>query len=88
MDPFHEFLGKVETALLNPLITLLSLGAFVVFVWGAVEFVSGAENEEKREKGKQHLIWGFIGLVILFGAKAIVSLLSASVGYDLPASAL
>lgn len=86
MDPFHTFLRNVEVALLNPLITLLSLGAFVVFVFGAVEFVAGAGNEEKRAVGKRHMIWGFIGLVVLFGAKAIVSLLATSVGYDLPAS--
>jgi len=83
MSPFDSFLVKVENALLNPLITLLSLGAFIVFVWGAVEFVSGAGNEEKREKGKRHLLWGFVGLMILFGAKAIVSLLAASVGTDI-----
>ena len=85
-DPFHTFLRKVQDALLNPLITLLSLAAFVLFVWGVVEFVASAGSDEGREKGKRHMIWGIIGLVVLFGAKAIVLLMATSVGYDLPAS--
>lgn len=80
MSPFHEFLGKVQDAILTPIITLLSLGAFLLFIWGIVEFIAGSENEEKRLAGQQHMIWGLIGLVIIFGANAIVSLIKATVG--------
>lgn len=81
---FQEFLTNVTNALINPLITLLALAAFVVFVWGAIEFVAGAGNEEKREQGKRHMIWAFIGLLILFGAKAIVALMASSIGVEVP----
>jgi len=77
---FQEFIIKVQDAILTPIITLLALGAFVVFLWGIVEFIAGADNEEKRTKGQQHMIWGIIGLVIIFGANAIVTLLKTTVG--------
>lgn len=77
---YQEFLVKIQDAILTPIITLLSLGAFVIFVWGVVEFIASSENEEKRTKGQQHMIWGIIGLVIIFGANAIVSLIKATVG--------
>lgn len=77
---FQEFLAKVQDAILTPIITLLALGAFLIFIWGIVEFIASAENEEKRTTGQQHMIWGIIGLVIIFGANAIVSLISATVG--------
>jgi uncharacterized membrane protein YidH (DUF202 family) len=80
MDPFHEFLGKVQDAILTPIITLLSLGAFVLFVWGVVQMIASSEDEEKRKTGQQHMIWGIIGLVIIFGANAIISLIKATVG--------
>ena len=83
-DAFSTFLRKVEIALINPLITLLALAAFVLFVYGIVEFVGGAGNEEKRSIGQQHMIWGFIGLTILFGAKAIVAILATSIGVPVP----
>lgn len=83
-DPFHTFLTKVEVALINPIITLLALGGFVLFVYGIVEFIAGAGNDEKREVGKRHMIWGFIGLTIIFGAKAIIAIAASSVGVDVP----
>jgi hypothetical protein len=82
MTAFNAFLGKVEAAIINPLITLIALGAFVVFIWGVVDFIGGAANEEKRKTGQQHMIWGLIGLVILFGAKAIVMLMANTIGVD------
>ncbi len=80
MNAFDTFITKVQDAILTPIITLLALGAFLIFIWGIVEFIASADNEEKRSTGQQHMIWGIIGLVIIFGANAIVSLLSATVG--------
>ena len=84
MSPFQEFIVKVQDAILTPIITLLSLAAFVLFLWGIVEFIASAENEEKRRVGQQHMIWGIIGLVIIFGAGAIVQLIANTIGVDLP----
>ena len=80
MSPFQTFIDKVQENILTPIITLLALGAFVIFLWGIVEFIAGASNEEKRSAGQQHMIWGIIGLVIIFGANAIVSFMKATVG--------
>ena len=83
-DEFHSFLAKVEVALINPIITLLGLAAFALFVFGIVEFVGGAGNEEKRSIGQRHMIWGFIGLTIMFGAKAIIAIMASSIGVAVP----
>jgi len=80
MDGFNNFIGKVQVAILDPLITLLALAAFVVFVWGVIEFIREADSSERREVGRRHMIWGLIGLVIIFGAQAIVGFLTATVG--------
>ncbi|MBU1292965.1 pilin [Patescibacteria group bacterium] len=80
MSPFQDFITKVQDAILTPIITLLALGAFVLFVWGVVLFIASSDDEEKRRTGQQHMMWGIIGLVIIFGANAIVSLLKATVG--------
>ena len=75
---FDTFMTRVQDAILTPIITLLSLAAFLLFLWGIVEFIAGAEDEEKRRTGQQHMVWG-ISLVIIFGANAIVSLIRATV---------
>ncbi|MFN4181203.1 MAG: hypothetical protein ACK4FA_00695, partial [Candidatus Paceibacteria bacterium] len=50
-----EFIGKVNAAILNPLIKLLFAIAFIVFFYGVVEFIRSADSEEGRGKGKQHM---------------------------------
>ncbi len=74
------FLGKIQTEILNPLITLMALAAFAIFVWGVVEYIRNAANEEKRAQGTQHIVWGIIGLVIMFGAFAIVAVMNNIIG--------
>ena len=64
-ETFDTFLGKVEAAILTPIITLLALGAFVLFVWGVVQFIAGSADEEKRKTGQMHMIWGIVGLGVL-----------------------
>jgi len=80
MTPFQAFVVKVQDAILTPIITLLALGAFLIFTWGVVNFIAAADDEEKRRTGQQHMIWGIIGLVIIFGANGIIALIKATVG--------
>lgn len=80
MSPFQEFLTSVTNEILTPIITLLTLAAFVVFIWGIVEFIASSDNEEKRKTGQQHMLWGIVGLVIIFGANAIVNFIKATIG--------
>lgn len=72
---FDTFIARVQDQIIDPIITVLALAAFVLFVFGVVEFIRGAENGETQEKGRRHMIWGIIGLAILFGANAIVTIL-------------
>ncbi len=75
-----SFISKFETQIINPIITLLTLAAFVLFVWGVVQYIQNAADEEKRKQGTQHMIWGIVGLVVMFGAFAIVAILKNIVG--------
>jgi len=70
----NAFLDKVVTQIVNPLILLLAAVAFVVFVWGAFEFIAHAGDEGKRTEGKSAILWGLIGLVIIFGAYGIINI--------------
>jgi len=68
MDAVDELLTKIETEILNPVIGLLVIIAMAVFIYGLVEFIGGADNEEKRNNGKRHMTWGIVGLFIMFTA--------------------
>ncbi len=77
-----EFLAKLYTEIVNPLITLLFAGAFLVFFWGIFTFVRGYEDETQRNDGKRHMLWGAIGLFIMVAVFGIMRLVASSVGVD------
>ncbi|MCX6786602.1 MAG: hypothetical protein NTU85_02160 [Candidatus Kaiserbacteria bacterium] len=73
MSVLNAFLSKVVIQIVNPIILLLSSGAFIVFIWGIFEFIAHAGDAKKREEGRKAIFWGLIGLVIIFGAYGIIN---------------
>lgn len=70
----NTFLGRVVTQIIDPIILLLAAVAFVVFLWGVFEFIAHAGDEAKRKEGKSAILWGLVGLVIIFGAYGIINI--------------
>jgi len=70
-----RLIDNIITQILNPIIYLFFTIAFVVFAWGAVEFIAGAGEDKKREDGKKHLMYGLIGLFIMFSVYGIMNML-------------
>ena len=73
---FDTFLSKVEAQILAPIITLLALAAFILFAFGVFQMIRNGGNEEARKIGRQHVIWGLVGLAILFGATTLVAIIT------------
>ncbi|NOY35354.1 MAG: hypothetical protein GXP44_00245 [bacterium] len=71
----NELLAKITDQILNPLIGLVIAVALMIFIWGVIEFIAGAANDEKRSKGKQHMVWGVIGLFIMVSVFGIMQIL-------------
>ena len=80
MSALDSFITAVQREILTPLVTLLALAAFVLFVWGVVDFIRSADDAEKRATGQRNIIFGLIGLVIIFGANAIIRFITATLG--------
>ncbi len=74
MSVLNSFVGNVVVQIINPIILLLSAGAFIVFVWGVFEFILHAADATKRKEGREAIFWGIIGLVIIFGAYGIINI--------------
>ncbi|MEK7144350.1 MAG: hypothetical protein AAB794_00590 [Patescibacteria group bacterium] len=80
MSVLNQFLNKVVIEIVNPIILLLAACAFVVFLWGIFDFVAHAGDETKRAEGRKAIMWGLIGLVIIFGAYGIINLALGTFG--------
>ena len=68
------FVNKLNNAILFPLITLLLAMAFLVFLYGCFEYVRNASSDAGRETGKQHILYGTIGMLIMISAHSILSI--------------
>lgn len=80
MDKLNEFLARIVEQIINPLILLLAGAAFIVFVWGIFEFIVHAGDETKREEGRRAIMWGIVGLVIIFGVYGILNVALGTFG--------
>jgi len=71
--------------LVNPFIWLLTGVATVIFIYGVLEFMGTfGQSEDSRAKGKSHMIWGIVGLTIMFGVFGILRIVLNTFGIDPP----
>ncbi len=82
MAALNDFLDKVVAQIVNPVILLLAASAFVVFIWGVFEFIAHAGDETKRKEGRSAIMWGLVGLVIIFGAYGIINIALGTFNLD------
>lgn len=76
------FVAKVNDIILFPLIYLLMSVAFLIFLWGCAKYVFNANNESERAKGRKHILWGLVGLLIMISAWSILSIAAGTFGLD------
>ncbi|HLF66460.1 MAG TPA: hypothetical protein VI522_02485 [Gammaproteobacteria bacterium] len=63
-------------------IPLIFAVAVASFVWGVVRFVINDDDEGKKEKGKQFMIWGLIALTVMLGVWSLVAILGRTFGLN------
>jgi len=77
-----RFVIKFNQIILVPLIALLMGVAFLVFLYGAAEYIINAEDDGARATGRTHMLWGIIGLVVMVSALALLQIVAATFGLN------
>lgn len=77
-----QFIHKVSTVIINPLIRLIFLVALVVFLWGVFSYVKNGDSDDARSTGRRHMIWGVFGMFIMISVFAIMSFVLNT--FDIP----
>ena len=54
--------------------------ALLVFFWGIAQFIFASGNDEKKEEGKKHMIWGIIGLFVMVAVWGLAGFIGQSLG--------
>ena len=72
-------IGKIETNVVNPILTLFFAVALLVFIWGAFTYVAHADDSTKRSEGGKGILYGICGMFIMFSVFGIINLITATV---------
>ncbi len=85
---FAQF-GEISTYMTNisvfinsRLVPLVFAIAFLVFIWGVFKyFILGGGESDKREEGRQLMLYAIIGFVLMVSIWGIVNILSQGLGF-------
>lgn len=75
--------AKFNDAVLFPLIALMMAIAFLVFLWGCLEYIRNSASDQGRALGQQHILYGTIGMLIMVSAYSILSIAAGTFGITL-----
>lgn len=79
---FRDIIQCVFIAgLIKPLVPLLIGLAVVVFIYGVL-ILMFSEGGEKKEEGKQYMLWGIIGIFVMVSVWGLVNILKGTFGLD------
>lgn len=68
------YTNGIITLINNVLVPLLFAIALITFVWGVYKyFILGAAEEKSRADGRQFVMWGIIGFVVILSLWALVT---------------
>lgn len=73
----EKILENVVTEVLSPLYQVVVGVAFLYFLYGIVMFIINMNDPDKKNTGKQHLLWGTVGLFIILSVGGILQLFNS-----------
>jgi len=71
--------NKIETILRDQIIPILFLLVTVYFFWGIITYVRAGGDQKAIDTGKQHMLWGIIGMAVMASAWGIVGVIASMV---------
>jgi len=75
-----DFLSKLNAYILNPAIELMFAVAFVYFLYGIIRFLSLEVTDKARDDAKRSILWGLVGMLIMFSVYGIIAFVLRSFG--------
>lgn len=72
-----DVLQKVITEVFSPLYQLAVGIAIIYFLYGGFMFILNMNDPDKKNMGKQHLLYGTIGLFIILSVSGILQVFNS-----------
>ncbi len=75
-----NLLNYITCLIGSSVIPLIFSLAIVVFIWGVVQFVMATDDEAKKKKGKEFMLWGIIALAVMVSVWGLVNIIGSTFG--------
>jgi len=76
---FNSILQEIS-GLVKTIIPLLISVALLVFIWGVIQYITAGDDEEKRKKATNVILYGIIGLFAIVSVWGLVAILRNTFG--------
>ncbi len=78
-----SFMDNIVKFINGTLVPFIFALAFLTFLWGVANFfIIGRDAEQAKEKGKEYMLWGIGGFVVMVSVWGIVNLISGGISLD------
>lgn len=76
------------TFVIDPITLMLFAAGFFFFMYGFVELLWKMKEGQPDQDGKKHMIYGIIGMLVMFSVGGILNLLAGTFGLDLSGNSI
>ena len=87
MDYATRLLDRFITLIIDPTILLIFTAGFLLFLWGLVTFIFNLGEGGENTEGKQHMLWGLIGMLVMISVFGILALINNTFNLGLSSDA-
>jgi hypothetical protein len=79
--PLASYASGIINIINGVLVPTLMAVAFIVFLYGVYKyFILGADDEKSRTEGRQFVLWGIIGFVVILSVWGLVAIVRNTFG--------
>ena len=73
---------RVVNYIIDPALLVIFALGFLLFIYGLVEFLWNLNEGGDNKAGKQHMVWGIVGMLIMVSVYGILGLIDNTFGLD------
>lgn len=82
MESTMNIMQRFDAFIITPAILIVFSLGFFLFIFGLVEFLWKLNEGGDNKEGKQHMLWGIVGMFIMVSVWGILELLDNTFGLD------
>jgi fumarate reductase subunit D len=75
---FETFMGTLQSVIAGAVPIIISFGV-VVLLWGIVKYIRAADQPQKREEGRQLIVYGIISVFVMVSMWGLINLIVSTV---------